>query len=298
MATVTRTARAKINLSLEITGRRDDGYHTLSSLVAFFDAGDIVSARPASDGVVSLEISGPFAAGLATDAPDNNSVLRAAAYLKKRFSVTAGARLHLDKRLPVASGIGGGSADAAAALHLLADLWDLPPATDLPMDEVATALGADVPVCLLARPALMRSIGEQITPLETPGTTLPAVLANPGAPLSTVAVFKAFAEAGTCLETTKLPENAFAGDTDSNHLVAYLETSRNDLAAPAEALCPAIADLLGLLRQQPGCRFARMSGSGATVFGLFSDSGTAKSAQHALQTHFPGAWTTAGNLNF
>lgn len=260
---LTEAAPAKVNLYLHVVGRRADGYHLLDSLAVFPGAADTVQARPSD--TMTLEITGPCGNGLGSG-PDN-LVLRAAQSLAAAAGVAAGAQLTLEKRLPVASGIGGGSADAAAALRVLARLWDLRLPTDR-LHMIAQNLGADVPVCLANRPARMQGIGEILAP--APG--LPAcgmVLLNPGAAVSTPAVFRARQSAFSGFP--QLP----AAWPDAAAMAADLAQLGNDLEAPAMALCPAITPVLDWLRARPGCLLARMSGSGATCFGLFANAATA-----------------------
>lgn len=255
---LTEVARAKVNLYLHVVGRRADGYHLLDSVVVFPGASDILQATSAE--VLSLEVRGPCADGLMGPA---NLVLRAAQALAAAADITAGSRLMLDKRLPVASGIGGGSADAAAALRVLVQLWDL----RLPLDRlrvIAQELGADVPACLNSVPARMQGIGG----LLRAAPSLPAcgmVLLNPGVAVATPDIFRA--RSGEFSEIPVLP----AAWLDAAALAADLAELRNDLEAPAMELCPAIAPVLDWLRAQPDCLLARMSGSGATCFGLFAD---------------------------
>jgi len=269
-------APAKVNLFLHVLGRRADGYHLLDSLAVFAGAADILRATP--DAALSLTVSGPFGAALAGEA--DNLVLRAARALAKTAGVTAGARLALEKTLPVASGLGGGSADAAAALRLLGRLWGVAP------ERVdAAALGADVPVCLAGRPARMGGIGE----LLTPAPALPRfglALVNPGLPVATAAVFRA--RIGAYSPPAALPE----GWTDAAAMAADLARLRNDLEAPARALCPAVGDVLAALAARPGCLLARMSGSGASCFGIFADPDLAEQAAAALAR--PGWWCWGG----
>ncbi len=271
-------APAKVNLALHVTGRRLDGYHLLDSLVAFADAGDRVSAVPAAG--LTLTLTGPEAAGLAAE-PDN-LVLRAA----RAFGAAPGAALTLDKHLPVASGVGGGSADAAAALRVLARLWNRP----LPAAEGVLALGADVPVCLAGRTARMAGVGEVLA--EAP--PLPpvwAVLANPRVTVATPAVFAALGRR----DNPPLPALP-ARWRDAADLAGWLRQARNDLDAPARALCPPVADVLAALAAAPGALLARMSGSGATGFALFADGGTAGTAARALSRAQPGWWVRACRL--
>jgi 4-diphosphocytidyl-2-C-methyl-D-erythritol kinase len=273
-ALLAETAPAKVNLALHVTGRRADGYHLLDSLVVFPRLGDRLEAEPARG--LSLTLDGPFAIGLG--AGDDNLVLRAAELLQPQGR---GAALRLTKELPVAAGIGGGSADAAAALRLLARLWSVP----LPPRAAVLALGADVPVCLAGRPARMSGIGEHLAPLRLPPFWI--VLANPGLPLPTGAVFAGLART----DNPPLPNPpAFA---DSGALVAWLAATRNDLEPPARALAPPVAVVLAALAAQPGCALARMSGSGATCFGLFAHAAPAREAAAAIARAEPAWWVAA-----
>ncbi|NLH83549.1 MAG: 4-(cytidine 5'-diphospho)-2-C-methyl-D-erythritol kinase [Phyllobacteriaceae bacterium] len=263
-------APAKINLALHVTGRRADGYHLLDTLVVHGGAADEVVVRTAGPGDPSpetpatLALDGPFAAGLAAE-PDN-LVLRAArlvaAEARRLDRPTPAVALTLVKHLPIASGVGGGSSDAAATLRLLDRLWGL----DLGrarLAELALPLGADVPMCVWGEPLRARGVGEviEILPALPP---FRLVLANPGVPVSTPAVFRAL----TRRDNSPLPEmpDRFA---DLDALVGWLGSTRNDLQDAAIAVAPAIADTLAEMRARPGCRFARMSGSGATCFGIF-----------------------------
>ncbi len=275
-------APAKINLTLHVTGRRPDGYHLLDSLVAFAGAHDVVTATPAD--TLCLTVAGPFAPALADD-PDN-LVLRAARALAEAAGVLPRAALHLDKRLPVASGIGGGSADAAATLRALSRLWGL--ATPLrEMHAIAARLGADVPVCVASRACRMSGIGEILSPVPK----LPAcglLLANPGVALATQAVFRA--RSGAFSPPLVLPD----AWPDAAALAATLALAGNDLQPPAIALCPAIGALLAALAAHPGALLARMSGSGATCFALFATPAEAEAAAAALAQ--PGRWCWGGPL--
>jgi 4-diphosphocytidyl-2-C-methyl-D-erythritol kinase len=272
-------AHAKVNLHLHVTGRRADGYHLLDSLVVFPAIADRLSATPA--GSLTLEVTGPFAAALA-DEPDN-LVLRAARRLAEAHGIRPGAHLVLEKHLPIASGIGGGSADAAAALRLLACLWNVP----IP-EGLALSLGADIPVCLAQSPARMQGIGEHLSAAPR----LPPfgiVLANPGLAVPTPAVFRQRAAAGTPFTPPAALPEAWP---DAAAMAADLATTRNDLAEAAIALCPPIADLLAALAALPGCRLARMSGSGATCFALFDTAATATKAAASLARS--GWWVWGG----
>lgn len=281
--TATRAfAPAKLNLFLHVTGRRPDGYHLLDSLVAFADCGDVLHASDAAE--LSLTISGPFAAGLAADS--SNLVLRAAKALAAQAGVPPDARLELEKHLPVASGIGGGSADAAATLRLLAARWRIAP-DPTELQQLALRLGADVPACLASRPVRMTGVGEHLAPAPA----LPecfVLLVNPGMPVATAAVFQV--RSGPFSAPANLPQSW----PDAAAMAAGLAPLTNDLQAPARRLCPVIGDVLASIAAQPGCLLARMSGSGATCFGLFASLAAAKQAAGASQR--PGWWVWAGAL--
>ncbi len=280
---LTTRARAKVNLDLRVLGRRADGYHELESLVAFAGVGDTLSLDPGAP--LSLTLAGPRAEGLAVD--DGNLVLRAARALAAARPGLRLGRFHLVKRLPVASGIGGGSADAAAALRLLARLNGIAP-TDPLLREVAASVGADVPVCLDSRARLMAGIGEKLGPvLRLP--PLFAVLVNPGVGVETVAVFRELglkaSEVASQARAANLPAPASATE-----LQGYLASTTNDLAAPAQRIAPVIGEVLERLAALPGCRLARMSGSGATCFALFDDCMVSATAAKVLQSERPGWW--------
>lgn len=276
---LTRRAPAKINLFLHIVGRRDDGYHRLESLVAFTDIGDTLSAALAPG--LSLAVEGPFADALnETSAPDTNLVMRAARSLQSRTAAVQGAHLVLDKKLPVASGIGGGSSDAAAALHLLNALWALG-LTETALAELGLALGSDVPVCLDARPALISGVGEVVEACKAL-PVLSLVLVNPGLGLATPGVYGAFAASGALNASAAraFPKGPW---TDESALTAMLRETANDLETAAIGLCPVIAQVLKALAAQEGCALARMSGSGATCFGIFTGSAAAAHAVRAAR---------------
>jgi 4-diphosphocytidyl-2-C-methyl-D-erythritol kinase len=279
---LTEAAPAKVNLYLHVTGRRDDGYHLLDSLVVFAEIGDRLTATAAE--TLSLSLAGPFAGGLATE--PNNLVLRAARALASEAGITSGARLVLEKHLPVASGIGGGSADAAAALRLLCRLWRLTP-DPVMVTRLAAGLGADVPVCLAGRAARMGGIGEHLEPAPA----LPAfgmVLVNPGITVATAEVFRMRRDPWS--QPAALP----AGWDHVAAMAADLGQLRNDLAPAAIAMRPAIGDVLAELAATPGCELARMSGSGATCFGLYADAAIARQALGPMRRR--GWWCWAGSL--
>ncbi|MGO4915300.1 4-(cytidine 5'-diphospho)-2-C-methyl-D-erythritol kinase [Pseudogemmobacter sp. W21_MBD1_M6] len=267
-------APAKINLTLHVTGQRDDGYHLLDSLVVFAGVGDRIGAVASNS--LGLSVTGPRAAGVPTDM--SNLVLKAAGLFGGRT-----ARLTLDKHLPTASGIGGGSADAAAALRVLADLYncDMPPVSDI------LGLGADVPVCLSGTPARMAGIGEVLTPVEqVPDFWM--VLVNPGFAVPTPAVFKALRSRCNPPMPATLPRfDGIAGFAD------WLAGQRNDLQSPAAALQPAIADVLDVIAVTKGCLLSRMSGSGATCFGVFGDETSATNAAAQIGAIRPDWWTVS-----
>ena len=257
-------APAKVNLFLHVVGRRPDGYHVLDSLVVFPGAADRLTAVAAP--WLDLAVTGPFAAGL-DDGPDN-LVLRAARALAESAGVTAGASLVLDKRLPVASGIGGGSADAAAALRLLSRLWSVRlPAEKL--REIAAALGADVPVCLDARAG---AHGRHRRP-SRPRAGAAALRRGPGQSRRRGAPRRRCSRRAPARSPKATSPPGYWQDAVT--MARGLSVLSNDLEAPALRLCPAIGDVLAWLRAQPGCLLARMSGSGATCFGLFHDGAVA-----------------------
>jgi len=283
--TVRRTAWAKINLTLHVTGRRDDGYHELDSLIVFAGIGDGLEIAPGPE--VALEIAGPFAPVLRA-ADSENLVVVAARALAARYGIEAGAHLRLDKQLPVAAGLGGGSADAAAALHGLVDFWGLdPPVAEL--HALAATLGADVPVCLFGRPSFVAGIGERIAPaLALPPAWF--VLVNPGVPLSTAAVFAARQGGFSAPARWREPISELRA------WVARLAACRNDLEAPALELAPDIREVLATLRDTAGCMLARMSGSGATCFGLYALEAAAQAAARRIAATRPGWWVRAAPL--
>jgi 4-diphosphocytidyl-2-C-methyl-D-erythritol kinase len=281
-APLVENAPAKVNLTLRVLGRRADGYHEISSLVAFADFGDRLSFAPG--GELALATAGPRAAEAGT-APDN-LVLKAARELAARVpGITLGAFL-LEKNLPVAAGVGGGSADAAAALRLLARANHLAP-DDPRLYAAAGATGADVAVCLDPRPRLMRGIGEMLSePLDLP--PLAALLVNPGAALATKLVFAGWTPMRE--PAVSLDVAAAAKMRSPEQLLRALAGQGNDLEPAAIKLAPAIAEVLAALRGLTGCRLARMSGSGATCFGIFSSANEAASGAEILRSKFSNWW--------
>lgn len=280
-------APAKVNLALHITRRREDGYHDLESLVVFVDLADELEAVPAAKD--SLTIGGPFGRGLGSG--DTNLVARAVAAFRARWpaAVSTGLALHLTKNLPVAAGIGGGSADAAAALRLMASLSSQPIAlTDLA--DMAARLGADVPACLVSAPLVARGVGEVLAPLpQFPACHI--VLVNPMIPLATADVFRRL-RAHDNYPLPELPSPL----TRPAQLGIWLAETRNDLQPPAIKLVPVIGDIIEQLGETSGCILARMSGSGATVFGLFGSSGQAHQAAQVMRAANPDHWVAAASL--
>ena len=277
-------APAKINLYLHVVGRRADGFHLLDSLVGFADVHDTVIAVGGEK--LSLEVTGPFAAALKGEG--DNLVLRAARGLAELAGIAPHGRLRLVKRLPVASGIGGGSSDAAATLRALAALWRVSP-TAKQLQQLALTLGADVPVCLGGRAVHMGGIGEELAPAPVlPPAAL--VLVNPGKPLATPPVFKA--RQGPFSK----PDRLDRAPRDAAALARELRSRSNDLTQAAIGLMPEIGTMLAALERVPGCLLARMSGSGATCFGLFADRHAAARATAALGAAHRSWWVAPGRL--
>jgi 4-diphosphocytidyl-2-C-methyl-D-erythritol kinase len=281
---VLRAAPAKLNLYLHVVGRRADGYHLLDSLIAFAGVHDTIRAAPAN--ALTLALEGPFGAALSGEA--DNLVLRAARALADIAGVRPWAALTLTKRLPVASGIGGGSADAAATLAATSELWRIAPKPGA-LAKLALTLGADVPVCLAGTAAQVGGIGEKIDPAPALPKA-PLVLVNPLKPLSTPAVFKA--RSGDFSKPARLT----SVPRDASDLAEALAARRNDLTDAAIGLVPEIKIILAALAAQPGCLLARMSGSGATCFALFARAEDANAAAAALSAAKPGWWVAASQL--
>lgn len=282
------SAPAKVNLTLRVLGRRADGYHEIESLVVFAAIGDALSLAPEAG--LSLTVRGPHA-GVAGGGEDN-LVLKAARALAARIPGIGLGAFQLDKRLPVAAGLGGGSADAAAALRLLARANGLA-ADDPRLHEAARGTGADVPVCLDPRPRVMRGIGELLSPaLDLP--PLPAVLVNPGVALATKSVFAGWTPA--VAQYDACDPAAIAKLTRREDLLQFLMRQPNDLEYSAIGLAPAVAEVLHVLRGLPGRRLARMSGSGATCFALFASAAKAIEAGNVLSAKYPHWWVRASAL--
>lgn len=284
MNLVVETAPAKINLALHVTGQREDGYHLLDSLVTFTERGDLLTARLASADEFTL--SGPFSVGLESD--DGNLVVRARDFLRQALQTegisTPPVALHLEKNLPVASGIGGGSADAAATLRALLRVWNasLP---DEALAALALQLGADVPMCLASRPAIARGVGEDLTPVSTlPSLNL--LLVNPLKPVSTPETFRRLARRDNA------PMEALPTSFALTDWIDFLAAQRNDLEPAARQVVPEIGFIATLLNLT-GARLARMSGSGATCFGLYETREAARAAERNLRTAQPGWFVQA-----
>lgn len=271
---ITERASAKINLFLHVGARRADGFHPLQSLAVFTDMGDTLAISHAPE--LSLVIDGPFAKGL--DGEGDNLVLRAA-----RALGADGAVLKLTKNLPVASGIGGGSADAAAALRGLKQLWS----KDVFLHGIAASLGSDIPVCVDSAPSFMEGRGEILRPVEV-FPRIAMLLVNPGVAVPTRDVFAGLATRSG-VEMT-LPSGRFRDTAD---LLRFLETTRNDLEAPARTLQPVIGEVLTAMAALPGALFTRMSGSGATCFGIFADDDCCRRGAEILKKASPGWWVQA-----
>jgi len=285
---LTEFAPAKVNLTLHVLGRRADGYHEIESLVAFAGIGDRLTFKPGER--LELVVEGPTAA--AAGAGDDNLVLKAARALGQRVEGLRLGRFVLDKELPVAAGLGGGSADAAAALRLLARTHGL-----LLHDErvraAAQATGADVPVCLEPKARMRRGVGEILSdPMTLPA--LAALLVNPGVAVPTRDAFAALAT--PALAGPPEPDEFISIDTDAASLIPLLAGRRNDLQTPAIKLQPVIADVLRALERSANCLLARMSGSGATCFGLFGSGAGAEEAAQRMQAAHPAWWVRATNL--
>lgn len=277
-------ARAKVNLWLNVVGRRaGDGYHLIDSLVAFTDLADVLEAEPCDAGL-TLRLDGPCAHALESGEGDN-LVLTAARRLAEKAHVSARAALRLTKNIPVAAGLGGGSADAAAALHALAEVWHVA-LNDAELQELAAGLGADVPMCLGGRTACVSGAGERLRPAPAlPSCAI--LLINPGVALPTAEVFAARAGA---FSTVRPIERRWS---DLAELVAALAARGNDLTEPAVGLRPVIAEMLELLRGSEGAAYAAMSGSGATCFALYATKAAAERAAHRVPA---GWWRHAGVL--
>ncbi|MGY3447362.1 4-(cytidine 5'-diphospho)-2-C-methyl-D-erythritol kinase [Bradyrhizobium sp. USDA 4473] len=295
MPALIEEGRAKVNLTLRVVGRRVDGFHDLESVVAFADCADRLTLEPGPE--LSLSMSGPLAD--ACGDTSDNLVLKAARLLGERVVDLEVGHFTLEKVLPVAAGIGGGSADAAAALRLLARLNELA-LDDSRIMEVALATGADVPVCVASRACDMTGVGEGLLPLDLP--TMPAVLVNPRVPVATKDVFNALGLRhgelliGATDVVMQAPDWPAAGRAVDDWIAA-LSRGTNDLEGPAARIEPVISDVLSALRATSGVRLVRMSGSGATCFAVFASDADAEAAGEKLRAAHPGWWVHAGSLS-
>jgi len=278
-------APIKLNLYLHITGRRDSGYHEVDTLIAFTDYGDAVRVEPADQ--LEMAVEGPFAADL-PEIPTDNLVLQALQRMRKEFDIEAGARVTLLKKIPVAAGVGGGSSDAATAMSAAAKLWKLPKSSLPAMMKIGAKVGADIPACMVRKPCFASGYG-QILEEAPPMATMGVLLVNPGIKVSTPAVF----------ERRRHGFSPFMADPDAAirnaaSLIDFLKLRENDLTDAALSLCPPIQDILWAFEEIKDCRLARMSGSGATCFGLFD---TVEAAQAALDRFDnPNWWARAAKL--
>ncbi len=295
MPALSENGRAKVNLTLRVVGRRTDGYHDIESVVAFADCADHLTLTPGSE--LDLRTSGPLAE--ACGATSDNLVIKAAHLLRERVPNLKVGSFTLDKVLPVAAGIGGGSADAAAALRLLAQLNGL--AFDDPrIIEVAQLTGADVPVCVASRACVMTGVGENLQPLNLP--KMPSVMVNPCVPVATKDVFRALGlRNGELLvgATDVLLQDRSWPEPDASvaeWIEAFVEVG-NDLEAPALRIQPVIDEVLSALRDAKGAKLARMSGSGATCFAIFADDADAQAAAEKIRRDHPVWWVHAGTLS-
>lgn len=274
MTVMTETAYAKINLALHVRARRHDGYHEIESLFAFLDDGDRIAVEPADS--LILSIAGPFADALTAD--EDNLVLRAARAMKAWFDVGPGAHIRLEKRLPIAAGLGGGSADAAATARALNAFWNLNADADT-LARIVGGLGADVPACLASRTAIGRGIGDIIEPVDMAAVSgVPVLLVNPMKPCPTGPVYQGWDGA------------------DRGSIAVHRSAWRNDLTASAVALVPEIGIVLYMLTQARGTGQVAMSGSGATCFALFDSEAARDEARNEIGETQPGWWTCVGRL--
>ena len=282
-------ARAKINLALRVIRRLPDGYHQLDMLIGFAqDVGDAIEISPADD--IHFDIDGPFAAALLHEDARLNLVTRAAWLLREATGVRAGAHIHLTKNLPVASGIGGGSADAAAVLTGLQRLWGTKLSHGA-LADLGLRLGADVPMCLYGAACTVGGIGEAITPLRggLPGVVL---LVNPGVKVATRPVFAALDLERTSGPLAPLP----ASFPTPQALACYVSAMGNDLAPASISIEPVIGDCISAIAATSGCLAAQMTGSGATCFGLFEDAATARAAWNRISRAHPDWWAAVSRL--
>jgi 4-diphosphocytidyl-2-C-methyl-D-erythritol kinase len=286
MNNISVAAPAKLNLCLHITGKREDGFHLLESLVAFTRFGDTLDIHPAE--TLSLTIEGEFAPALREEL-FSNLVLKAAHALREVAQVSAGANITLHKNLPIGSGMGGGSCDAAACLRALANLWEVNLSQEA-WQELALKLGSDVPMCLTGRSAFVRGVGEQVSPWNIRGTKAHVLLAHPRKPLLTAHVYRHFSGAFDAPMPAPASVHGFA------ELVAYLKPLHNALQPAALQVMPEIGEIIARLERTQDCALARMTGSGAGVFALYSTACAAKAATQQIQAEQPNWWCVATAL--
>ncbi len=279
-------APAKINLFLHVVGRRRDGFHLIQSLFAFASFGDQLTLS--ADCKLKLELEGPFSHNLEAG---NNLILKAAAALAQAANLdNPGAKIRLCKNLPVAAGIGGGSADAAAALHALQDIWQVE-TTHHDVLKLALKLGADVPACYVGQPVIVSGIGEEMMPYEHL-PNLPIIVVNPGRKMSTHNVFAAFREQAQTF-SKRMPASLIRDGIDIWDL---LSRTRNDLETIVSRLAPRVANCLQAISKTAQCRLARMSGSGACCFGLYGDQQFASLAAEEIKSLYPSWWVQTGHI--
>jgi len=276
-------APAKLNLYLHITGRREDGYHLLDSLFVFTKFGDLLSISPSNE--LTLTIDGPFSETIKTDT-QKNLIFRAALVLKKTFSINAGAKIHLTKNIPIGSGLGGGSSDAATILKTLNTFWNIH-TTQAVLADLGLTLGADIPACIYQKPSLVSGIGEIIKPIHSFNVTMPVLLVKPSIALQTPDIYKNYA-------ASKLPfQNpvSYPVYKDALNLIEFLKTSTdNDLQTVSTKLHPDIQKLIDFLKMRPGCILARMSGSGSACFAIFKDAPTLSEAASEIKKTDSNYW--------
>lgn len=296
MAVLTEIAQAKVNLTLRVLGRRPDGYHELVSVAAFARLGDTLALEPGDN--FSLRIEGPFAAALEADpagtGTSDNLVARACAAARERHTSLRTGAFRLDKQLPVAAGLGGGSADAAATLRLLSRA-NPDRLSDQDLAEIAGTLGADVSACLTSRAVVMRGRGDMLQELA-PFPRLAVVLANPGIPLLTGEVYAALGTSAYDAAAPELAPLSSEAFRDPAALATELAAHANDLEAPARRLAPVVGDVLSVLAAAPGVLLVRMSGSGPTCFAIFADNAQAETAAVEINAAHPNWWVVPTEL--
>lgn len=279
-------ARAKVNLFLQITGKREDGYHLLNSLFAFTEFGDEITIQPADS--LKLTIDGPYASCLSDTSLENNLSFRAGLLLKNHMGIQHGAHIHLTKNIPVAAGLGGGSADAAAVLRGLNTVWGLQ-LNEKELLSIGLKLGADVPACLYQKTAFITGVGENIHPITLSFNPMTILLVNPKIALNTATVFQYYQQSLPTFSSSLHPDQLTVHQSPSA-FYTLLAQLRNDLEPIAATLLTEVADLLLFLKEQPNCLLSRMSGSGPTCFALFDDFTSSEFALSQLKARYPEYW--------